>query len=426
MSHFADKSPDHLKASTFHSCGVLKAGTVHCYKHPTPNGVKSKSSRARISCTTQLVDSYIDQTCVNCCFGQIQCKIKLVNLSVAFSQEHSYLGVSWSHKKHSLIFARGLKMKQAAKVFLCYAKEDKPQVEQLYQKLKDAGLAPWMDKVDLVGGEEWRSAIQKAIRESHFFVACVSKHWIPTNPQDRKRFFRREIQTALDVLPELAQGDIFVIPIRLEECEVPDKLSLFQWIDYFQKDGWDRLLHSIHKGMDQLGLIKPIKLRFKPKALSDEDAMAMIEGGDFYDSQRKKSGKGLQHQYESIEQHGKKLVIDYTAGLMWQQSGSENVMPSSRTTSYLEELNNFQFAGYSDWRLPTLEEAMSLVEPISKNGDLHIDSIFDPKQSWIWTSDYDPLANFRWGVGFAEGYYPIIVYESDIRDRYYVRAVRSG
>lgn len=82
-------------------------------------------------------------------------------------------------------------MKQTAKVFLCYAKEDKPQVEQLYQKLKDAGFSPWMDKVDLIGGEDWRPAIQKAIRESHFFVACVSKHWIPTNPQDRKLLVTR-------------------------------------------------------------------------------------------------------------------------------------------------------------------------------------------------------------------------------------------
>ena len=121
-------------------------------------------------------------------------------------------------------------MKRTAKIFLCYAKEDKFPVEQLYHKLKEAGFEPWMDKVDLVGGEEWRSAIQKAIREAHFFVACVSKNWIPTNLHDRKRFFRREIQTAFDVLPELQQGDIYIIPIRLEECEVPENLSLFQWM----------------------------------------------------------------------------------------------------------------------------------------------------------------------------------------------------
>lgn len=84
-------------------------------------------------------------------------------------------------------------MKQTAKVFLCYAKEDKPKVDPIYQKLKDAGFEPWMDKVDLLGGEEWEPAIQKAIKNAHFFIACVSRQWVPTNPQDRKRFFRKEI-----------------------------------------------------------------------------------------------------------------------------------------------------------------------------------------------------------------------------------------
>jgi hypothetical protein len=79
MSHFVGRSLDHLKRSTFHSYGVLKARAGHCYKYSTPNGVKNKSSRAKKICTTQLVDSYIDQICVNCNFSQIQCKIKVLN-----------------------------------------------------------------------------------------------------------------------------------------------------------------------------------------------------------------------------------------------------------------------------------------------------------------------------------------------------------
>ena len=60
MSHFVDTSFDHLKRITFHSYGVFKAGTAHCYKYPTPSGVKSKANRAIFFDTTQLVDSHID------------------------------------------------------------------------------------------------------------------------------------------------------------------------------------------------------------------------------------------------------------------------------------------------------------------------------------------------------------------------------
>jgi hypothetical protein len=272
-----------------------------------------------------------------------------------------------------------------------------------------------MDKVDLVGGEEWRPAIQKAIRESHFFVACVSKHWIPTNPQDRKRFFRREIQTALDVLPELAQGDIFVIPIRLEECEVPDNLSLFQWIDYFQNDGWERLLKSIHKGMDRLGLMKP--LRSIPAVLSPQDVAWMLRERDFYDYHMNNLGKGIKHEYE---RRGA-VVFDKATSLTWQQSGSKNLLNYAHAKTYIKSVNDQKFAGYNDWRLPTLEEAMSLMEPKVKNKGLYIDPVFDKRISWIWTADMDS-ASVAWHVLFRKGRCRLALsHPSPL-----VRAVRSG
>jgi len=315
-------------------------------------------------------------------------------------------------------------MEKIAKIFLCYAKEDKTQVEQLYQKLKDAGFEPWMDKVNLVGGEEWRPTIEKAIRESHFFVACVSKHWIPTNPQDRKRFFRREIQTALNALPELQLGDIYVIPIRLEESEVPDNLSLFQWIDYFHNDGWEQLLKSIHKGMVRLGMIKTIKLRTQPDyEITKDDVKEIFRNYDFFDSERNWRGVGIQHQYELIEHNGGKVVVDYVTNLIWQQSGSEKRMGWSDAQNYITELNNEGLAGYQDWRLPTLEEAMSLVEVEQRNGYLHVNPMFNSKQPWIWTADRDDLVLSKdaWTVSLSGAVSRL----SNINEPYFVRAVRS-
>lgn len=88
---------------------------------------------------------------------------------------------------------------------------------------------------------------------------------------------------------------------------------------------------------------------------------------------------------------------------------------------YILDLNNQNFGGYSDWRLPTLEEAMALMEPQEKDDGLHIDKVFDKKQDWIWTSS-KPSAGVAWKVDFYYGG----CFTSNVNLNSYVRAVRSG
>jgi hypothetical protein len=78
------------------------------------------------------------------------------------------------------------------------------------------------------------------------------------------------------------------------------------------------------------------------------------------------------------------------------------------------------FAGYRNWRLPTLEEAMSLMEPERK--ELYINPVFDNEQYWIWTADLYS-ASVAWSVNFVYGYCDDVVLGFGF---YHVRAVRSG
>jgi Protein of unknown function (DUF1566) len=163
-------------------------------------------------------------------------------------------------------------------------------------------------------------------------------------------------------------------------------------------------------------------LRSQPLAeLADEEAQKMLQKKDFFDSQWNAKGKGISHQYEASGQHGEKLIIDHTTGLMWQQSGSSNRMNYANAEEYISDLNQKNFAGYNGWRLPTLEEAMSLMEP-KKHGELYIDPIFDRTQRWIWTAD-KKSAGVAWVVYFYDGYCSRrhVGLDSD-----YVRAVRGG
>ncbi|MGA9349874.1 MAG: TIR domain-containing protein [Anaerolineae bacterium] len=125
-------------------------------------------------------------------------------------------------------------------IFLSYAQPDEEKAKNLYQKLSDAGFKPWMDKKDILPGEQWKLAIQKAIQDSDFFLACLS-----ANSVNRRGFIQRETRDALDIWQEKLDSDIYLIPVRLEDCEVPESLRKFQWVNLFEEDGWTRLVKAI-------------------------------------------------------------------------------------------------------------------------------------------------------------------------------------
>ncbi len=106
---------------------------------------------------------------------------------------------------------------------------------------------------------------------------------------------------------------------------------------------------------------------------------------------------------------------------MWQQSGSSEIMASEDTKAYIARLNQERFAGYGDWRLPTLEEAMSLMAAKKMANNLYIDPVFDAKQEWIRTSDQFS-ASRAWSAGFLGG----SCFNGVFGSSYYVRAVRFG
>ena len=147
------------------------------------------------------------------------------------------------------------------------------------------------------------------------------------------------------------------------------------------------------------------KLRLRATALtfSEDDVQKMLRKRNFYDRWQHWPGKGLRHEYERIERTGANVVIDHTTGLMWQQSGSPKPLTYSDAENYIRELNQQKFAGHDDWRLPTLEEAMSLMEPTRRAVSFFIDPLFDKTQREIRTADKDSMG-LEWSVNFDLGY----------------------
>lgn len=135
------------------------------------------------------------------------------------------------------------------KVFLCHASGDKPAVRALYQRLLRDGVDAWLDKEKLLPGQDWQLEIPKAVRESDVVIICLSSKSIT-----KEGYVQKEIKFALDFATEKPEGTIFLIPARLEECGVPVQLGLWQWVDLFETDGYERLMRSLRLRADKLGL----------------------------------------------------------------------------------------------------------------------------------------------------------------------------
>lgn len=114
-------------------------------------------------------------------------------------------------------------------VFISYAKEDEEIATKLYGDLQRLDADPWIDQEDLLPGQDWERAIQKAIKGSSFFLALLSQ-----NSVGKRGYVQKELRTALDYLEQFPPDDIFVIPVRLDESEPQhERLARLHWVDLF-------------------------------------------------------------------------------------------------------------------------------------------------------------------------------------------------
>jgi hypothetical protein len=125
-------------------------------------------------------------------------------------------------------------------VFLCYSSGDKAQVRDLYYRLQHDGLRPWLDEEDLLPGQDWDHEITQAVRTSIAVLVCLSKASI-----SEAGFVQKEIKRALDVADEQPDGSIFLIPVKIEDCDVPESLRRWHWVNLFDNGGYDKLMQVL-------------------------------------------------------------------------------------------------------------------------------------------------------------------------------------
>jgi hypothetical protein len=103
--------------------------------------------------------------------------------------------------------------------FISYVREDSAQVDALQQMLEAAGVPVWRDTSSLWPGENWRAKIRDAIsRDALVFIACFSSH----SAARQHSYQNEELLLAIDQLRQRQPDDPWLIPVRFDDCNVPD------------------------------------------------------------------------------------------------------------------------------------------------------------------------------------------------------------
>ncbi len=113
--------------------------------------------------------------------------------------------------------------------------------KQLYNDLKRYGLDVWLDTESLLPGDRWKDKIQDAIENSNYFIALLS-----TKSVNKKGYVQKELKTALEVLDLFPSSERFILPVRLDDCEVCErKLKEHHWVDLFPESEYKNGLKKI-------------------------------------------------------------------------------------------------------------------------------------------------------------------------------------
>jgi serine/threonine protein kinase len=100
---------------------------------------------------------------------------------------------------------------------------------------------------------------------------------------------------------------------------------------------------------------------------------------------------------------GTLLVSDPSTGLIWQRRGSGFSLTWDEALGYVSRLDRERFAGRRGWRLPTVEELLTLLRPPATRRALCLDPLFSRDLRWIWSADRSTYAS-AWIADVELGY----------------------
>jgi hypothetical protein len=371
-----------------------------------------------------------------------------------------------------------------AGIFISYRRDDTSGFAgRLYDRLCDRfGRDRVFRDVDTIEpGRRFPREIEATLARCDALVALIGPGWLTSaDAQGRRRLDQADDFVRLEIATALRRG-IAVVPALMRRVPMPRAdelpadlapLSEHQAIEIddseFHEDV-DRLIEALVPhvrndgitvggrtvsrmavaaavGVVALGVLAlafaarggddaadTVALRAEPTFASSDSVRAIIIGRGYYSAATNPGGLGIAHAYRQQVAEGFAVVVDDATGLTWEQGGSDIIVQGGRAgaAAYARALNERRAAGYANWRLPTVDEALSLLTA-TVHADYHIDPAFAASSApFIWTADAwvpdgpAPQASAGqrgWVVYYADG----LIAAEQASFNGYVRAVRSN
>lgn len=333
-------------------------------------------------------------------------------------------------------------------IFISYRRDDAAAYAgRLYDGLRERYGEDhvFMDVDRIQPGENFAAVIERSVRNADVVLAVIGEQWLSVaNDSGQRRlddpddFVRLEIKAALDsgrrVIPVLVGGAgmpaqaSLPLPLRQLAGVQAVNMSDERWDYDFERltrsiDGAGKLtgrrnwiwygvaaaaaaiaiaLSAIVLKPQTTALITPAPtLRAAPAQLTGEQARAMVIQHNFFHARWNAAGAAPALDLER-EVRGTDIVVTAPRHkLMWQQRALPQPTNRDGAQRYVQELNASRFAGHADWRLPTLEEAFTLMASGSPE-DCRLNRLFE-RSGWILrTADTSEPAK-DWVVYFCDG-----------------------
>ncbi|MEI6899700.1 MAG: TIR domain-containing protein, partial [Bacteroidota bacterium] len=140
-------------------------------------------------------------------------------------------------------------------LFLSHNHADKPKVKRLAEKLRDAGVKVWFDDWAILPGDIISLMVDEGLEQSRVLLLCVSPNALSSG------WVALERSTAIHRDPS-NEGRRF-IPLLLADCEMPDTLRRYKFIDYREETdaSFEELLTACRPEMK----VETLTLQEKPE-----------------------------------------------------------------------------------------------------------------------------------------------------------------
>jgi hypothetical protein len=136
-------------------------------------------------------------------------------------------------------------------VFLSYCRQNRDEVRRLRDELIKAGEPVWWDQ-EILPGQNWEIEINKAMKAAYAVVLCLSKE----SQSRTSTGIYVEARNAIEAYRQYSPEEIFLIPVRLSDCEIPffkidatTMLDGLQFVDLFppaqRSKGFEKLVQAL-------------------------------------------------------------------------------------------------------------------------------------------------------------------------------------